>query len=67
MSTHESTTTKQDDLTKHTQTTTQGLALCGHITLDVAAPRWVPARTPTVHWGPKGKAVGGPNAPHEHQ
>ena len=26
------------------------------------ALRWVPARTPTVHWGPiSGKAVGGPN------
>ena len=26
------------------------------------APQWVPARTPTVHWGPiSGKAVGGPN------
>ena len=26
------------------------------------APEWVPARTPTVHWGPiSGKAVGGPN------
>ena len=26
------------------------------------APQWVPARTPTVHWGPiRGKAVGGPN------
>ena len=26
------------------------------------APKWVPARTPTVHWGPiSGKAVGGPN------
>ena len=25
------------------------------------APQWVPARTPTVHWGPiSGKAVGGP-------
>ena len=25
------------------------------------APQWVPARTPTVHWGPtNGKAVGGP-------
>ena len=25
-------------------------------------PQWVPARTPTVHWGPiSGKAVGGPN------
>ena len=27
------------------------------------APQWVPARTPTVHWGPiSGKAVGGPNS-----
>ena len=26
------------------------------------APQWVPARKPTVHWGPiSGKAVGGPN------
>ena len=26
------------------------------------APQWVPARTPTVHWGPiSGKALGGPN------
>ena len=26
------------------------------------ASQWVPARTPTVHWGPiSGKAVGGPN------
>ena len=26
------------------------------------APQWVPARTPTVHWGPiSGKPVGGPN------
>ena len=26
------------------------------------APQWVPARTPTVHWGPdSGKAVGGPS------
>ena len=26
------------------------------------APQWVPARTPTVHWGSiSGKAVGGPN------
>ena len=26
------------------------------------APQWVPARTPTVHWGTiSGKAVGGPN------
>ena len=25
------------------------------------APQWLPARTPTVHWGPiSGKAVGGP-------
>ena len=25
-------------------------------------PQWVPARTPTIHWGPiSGKAVGGPN------
>ena len=32
--------------------------------LDTILPgyRWVPARTPTVHWGPiSGKAVGGPN------
>ena len=29
------------------------------------APQWVPARTPTVHWGPiSGKAVGGPNTVH---
>ena len=27
-----------------------------------SAPQWVPAMTPTVHWGPiSGKAVGGPN------
>ena len=26
------------------------------------APQWVPARTPTVHWGPdSGEAVGGPS------
>ena len=26
------------------------------------APHWVPARTPTVHWGPNnGEAVGGPH------
>ena len=26
------------------------------------APQWVPARTPTVHWGPNnGEAVGGPH------
>ena len=49
MSTHESTTTTQDNLTKHTQTTTL-LALCGHVTLDVTA-------SSPVHWGPKGKAV----------
>ena len=33
--------------------------------LDTILPgyRWVPARTPTVHWGPiSGKAVGGPNS-----
>ena len=30
--------------------------------LGISAPQWVPARTPTVHWGPiSGKAVGGPN------
>ena len=44
MSTHDSTTTAQDDLTKHTPTTTQGLALCGHTTLDVTTPQWVPTR-----------------------
>ena len=28
------------------------------------APQWVPARTPTVHWGPNnGEAVGGPHQP----
>ena len=28
------------------------------------APQWVPARTPTVHWGPvRGEAVGGPQQP----
>ena len=28
------------------------------------APQWVPARTPTVHWGPvNGEAVGGPQQP----
>ena len=64
MSTHGSTTT-QDVLTKHTQTSTQKLALRGHITLDVTAPQWVPTRTPTVHWRAKGKAVGGPKAPQE--
>ena len=27
------------------------------------APQWVPARTPTVHWGPdNGEAVGGPTS-----
>ena len=27
-----------------------------------SAPQWVPAMTPTVHWGTiRGKAVGGPN------
>ena len=60
MSTHESTTTTQDDLTKHTQTTTQGLALCGHIPLDVAVPQWVLARTPTVHWAPEREGRGWP-------
>ena len=26
------------------------------------APQWIPARTPTVHWGPNnGEAVGGPH------
>ena len=32
--------------------------------LDTILPgyQWVPARTPTVHWGPiSGKTVGGPN------
>ena len=30
------------------------------------APQWVPARTPTVHWGPNnGEAVGGPHQPPE--
>ena len=32
-------------------TTTKGLALWWLITLDESSPQWVPARTPTVHWG----------------
>ena len=30
----------------------KGWRFCSHITLDVTAPLWVPARTPTVHGGP---------------
>ena len=38
----------------------EGLALCHRVTLDSAAHWGVPARTPTVHRCPKGKALGGP-------
>ena len=33
------------------QTTRKGLAIWWLITLDESSPQWVPARTPTVHWG----------------
>ena len=40
----------------------KGLALWWLITLDESSPQWVPARTPTVHWGRyDGRHVGGPN------
>ena len=41
----------------------QGLVLCSrcHPAWASEAPQWVPARTPTVHWGPgDGEVVGGP-------
>ena len=40
----------------------KGFALCPDATLGIKAHRWVPARTPTVHRCPSGKAVGGPTA-----
>ena len=38
----------------------EGLALCHRVTLDSVVHRWVPARTPTVHRCPTGKAVHSP-------
>ena len=32
-------------------TTTKGWRFWWLITLDESSPQWVPARTPTVHWG----------------
>ena len=44
----------------------RGLALCPlcHPAWALEAHWWVPARTPTVHWGPNngGEAVGGPKS-----
>ena len=47
-------------LQQHQQPHKEGLALCHRVTLDFVAHWWVPARTPTVHGCPTGKAVGGP-------
>ena len=47
-------------LQQHQQPHQEVLALCHRVTLDSEAHQWVPARTPTVHWCPTGKAVGGP-------
>ena len=38
----------------------KGLSLCLDATVGIMTNRWVPARTPTVHRCPQGKAVGGP-------
>ena len=46
-----------------TQHNHKGLTLCSrcHLVWALVALQWVPARTPTVHWGPdNGEAVGGP-------
>ena len=47
-------------LQQHQQPHKEGLALCHRVTLESVAHWCVPARTPTVHRCPKGKAVGGP-------
>ena len=56
---------EQDDELERASTTRRNvgenhLTLCHRVTLDSAAHWWVPARTPTVHRCPKGKALGGP-------
>ena len=48
-------------LQQHQQPHKEGLALCHRVTLDSVAHPRVPVRTPTVHWCPTGKAVGGPH------
>ena len=49
---------------RHDKTTLQqsqkGLAFCFDATLGIKPHRWFPARTPTVHRCPRGKAMGGP-------
>ena len=47
-------------LQAHQQPHQEGLALCHRVALDSVAPRWVPARIPTVHWCPSSEGCGWP-------